>query len=83
MLAKQRVILFMFTRSQIENRLAPGTLLQYTLHFGSREFMRNLRTKVSQAYDGRLDRRCYIKIMYKMKTTLTVEKKLTYEPCGN
>ena len=27
----------------------------YTLHFASREFMRNLRTKVSQAYNGRLD----------------------------
>ena len=44
----------MYIRSQIENRLAPGLML-YTLHFASREFMRNLRTKVSQAYDGRLD----------------------------
>ena len=30
-------------------QIAPGTLL-YTLHFASREFMRNLRTKVSQTY---------------------------------
>lgn len=27
----------------------------YTLHFASREFLRNLRTKVSQAYSGRID----------------------------
>ena len=44
---------------KITNRVqtAPGTL-RYVLHFGSREFMRNIRTKVSQAYDGRLDRAC-------------------------
>ena len=39
-------------------QVAPGTL-RYVLHFGSREFMRNIRTKVSQAYDGRLDRAVY------------------------
>jgi len=33
----------------------PG-LMTYTLHFASREFMRNIRTKVSQAYDGKYDR---------------------------
>ena len=27
----------------------------YTLHFGSREFMRNIRTRVSKAYSGRFD----------------------------
>ena len=31
-------------------------VLTYTLHFGSREFMRNLRTKVSRAYSGTIDR---------------------------
>jgi len=30
-----------------------GTLV-YTIHFASREFMRNIRTKVSQAYSGKL-----------------------------
>ena len=30
-----------------------GTLV-YTIHFASREFMRNIRTKVSQAYSGNL-----------------------------
>ena len=27
----------------------------YTLHFASREFLRNIRTRVSQAYSGRID----------------------------
>ena len=61
-------------------QLAPGTLL-YTLHFGSREFMRNLRTKVSQAYDGRLDRAVH-QIMLD-ENYLDSKKELTFEPCGN
>ncbi len=61
-------------------QLAPGTLL-YTLHFGSREFMRNLRTKVSQAYDGRLDRSVYN--IFLDELYLDSKKTLTFEPCGN
>ena len=61
-------------------QVAPGTLL-YTLHFGSREFMRNLRTKVSQAYDGKCDR-AVIDIM-KDENYLDSRKKLHYEPTGN
>ena len=61
-------------------QLSPGTLL-YTLHFGSREFMRNLRTKVSQAYDGRLDRAVH-QIMFD-ENYLDSRKEMTYEPCGN
>ena len=61
-------------------QLAPGTLL-YTLHFGSREFMRNLRTKVSQAYDGRLDRSVYN--IFLDESYLDSKKTLTFEPCGN
>ena len=53
----------------------------YTLHFASREFMRNLRTKVSQAYDGKYDR-AVIDIM-KDKNYLDSRKKLHYEPTGN
>ena len=53
----------------------------YTLHFASREFMRNLRTKVSQAYDGKYDR-AVIDIM-KDKDYLDSRKKLHYEPTGN
>ena len=61
-------------------QLAPGTLL-YTLHFGSREFMRNLRTKVSQAYEGRLDRAVYN--IFLDENYLDSKKELTFEPCGN
>ena len=67
---------------KITNRVqtAPGTL-RYVLHFGSREFMRNIRTKVSQAYDGRLDRAVYA--MFLDENYLDSKKTLTFEPCGN
>ena len=61
-------------------QLKPGTLM-YTIHFGSREFMRNLRTKVSQAYDGRLDRAVYQ--IFLDENYLDSKKVLTFEPCGN
>ena len=61
-------------------QLAPGTLL-YTLHFGSREFMRNLRTKVSQAYDGRLD--MSVLNILTDENYLDSKKEISYEPCGN
>ena len=40
---------------KISNKQQPsqGTLV-YTIHFCSREFLRNLRVKVSQAYEGKL-----------------------------
>ena len=61
-------------------QLTQGVMM-YTLHFASREFMRNLRTKVSQAYDGKYDR-AVIDIM-KDKDYLDSRKKLYYEPTGN
>ena len=61
-------------------QLTPGTNL-YILHFGSREFMRNMRTKVSQAYDGRLDT-AVLKILTD-KNYLDSKKELSFEPCGN
>jgi hypothetical protein len=61
-------------------QLAPGTLL-YTLHFGSREFMRNLRTKVSQAYEGRLDM-SVLKILTD-ENYLDSKKEVSFEPTGN
>ena len=36
-----------------KKQMGEGTLM-YTIHFGSREFMRNLRVKVSKAYEGKL-----------------------------
>ena len=58
----------------------PGMII-YTLHFASREFMRNMRTKVSQAYDGKYDR-AVIDIMQD-KDYLDSRKKLHFEPTGN
>jgi hypothetical protein len=55
--------------------------LVYTLHFGSREFMRNLRTKVSQAYDGRLD--LSVMDILTDKNYLDSKKQISFEPCGN
>ena len=56
-------------------------IMSYKLHFASREFMRNIRTKVSQSYDGKYDR-AVIDIM-KDKNYLDSRKKLHYEPTGN
>ena len=46
---------FPFYVYKVSNKTQPsqGTLV-YTIHFASREFMRNIRTKVSQAYEGKL-----------------------------
>ena len=35
------------------------TTQSYTIHFASREFVRSLRTKVSESFDGRLDQAVY------------------------
>ena len=61
-------------------QIGPG-VMQYTLHFGSREFMRNLRTKVSQAYDGRLDM-SVLQILTD-EEYLDSKKQISFEPCGN
>ena len=60
--------------------IAPGTLL-YTLHFASREFMRNLRTKVSQTFRGNIAYQV-IKIMMD-ENYLDSKKEISYEPTGN
>jgi len=61
-------------------QISPG-MLSYTLHFASREFMRNLRTKVSQAYDSRLD--FMVQRIFMDKEYLDSRKPLKFEPCGN
>jgi len=61
-------------------QINPNTTV-YTLHFGSREFMRNQRTKVSQAYDGRLDT-TVLKIMMD-KNYIDTKKEMNMEPTGN
>ena len=64
-----------------DRKQATPNMMIYTLHFASREFMRNMRTKVSQAYDGKYDR-AVIDIMQD-KDYLDSRKKLHYEPTGN
>ena len=67
---------------KITNRKQVNTgVIAYTLHFASREFMRNLRTKVSQSYDGKCDR-AVIDIM-RDENYLDSKKKLHVEPTGN
>ena len=61
-------------------QVTPGNMA-YTIHFASREFMRNLRTKVSQAYDGPFDL-AVLKIL-RHKDYLDTRKKLKYEETGN
>ena len=61
-------------------QIAPGTLL-YTLHFASREFMRNLRTKVSQTYRGNIAYQV-MKILMD-ENYLDSKKEISYEPTGN
>jgi len=55
-------------------------LTLYTLHFASREFMRNIRTKVSQAYSTGIGAVFHI---LKDKDYLDSRKNLMYEPTGN
>ena len=56
-------------------------VMSYTLHFASREFMRNIRTKVSQAYDDRYD--LVVRDILSDKNYLDSKKKLHYENTGN
>ena len=67
---------------KISNRRQPqqGTLV-YTLHFGSREFMRNIRTKISKAYEGSLS--SIVQEILGDKDGLDSRKKLYYESTKN
>ena len=57
-----------------------GTLL-YIIHFGSREFMRNLRVKVSKAYDGKID--LIVRKILSDKDGLDTRKKIYFQPTRN
>ena len=67
---------------KISNRRQPqqGTLV-YTLHFASREFMRNIRTKISKAYDGKVS--SIVQEILGDKDGLDSRKKLYYEETKN
>ena len=57
-----------------------GTLL-YIIHFGSREFMRNLRVKVSKAYSGKID--LIVRKILSDKDGLDTRKKVYFQPTRN
>ena len=56
-------------------------LTLYTLHFASREFMRNIRTKVSQAYEG--STHLAVMNIFLNENYLHSKRNLFYEPTGN
>ena len=56
-------------------------LLVYTLHFASREFMRNLRTRVNGAYDDKID--TIVAQIFADKTGIDSRKNLTLEETRN
>ena len=53
----------------------------YTLHFCSKEFLRNLRTKVSESFDGRMDEAVYS--IFKNPEYLNSKKKLHFQKTRN
>ena len=53
----------------------------YTLHFCSREFLRNMRTKVSESFDGRMDEAVYS--IFKNPEYLDSKKKLYFQKTRN
>ena len=67
---------------KVSNKKQPsqGTLV-YTIHFCSREFLRNLRVKVSQAYEGKLSD--MVQQIIGDKEGLDSRKRLYYEETSN
>jgi len=63
-----------------KQQTSQGTLV-YTIHFASREFMRNLRVKVSQAYEGKLSD--MVQEIFGDKEGLDSRKKLYFEETRN
>ena len=53
----------------------------YTLHFCSKEFLRNLRTKVSESFSGRMDTAVYS--IFKNPEYLNSKKKLFFQKTRN
>ena len=63
-----------------KQQTSQGTLV-YTIHFASREFMRNLRKRVSQAYEGKLSD--IVQEIFGDKEGLDSRKKLYFEETRN
>ena len=67
---------------KVSNRQQPAQGNQvYTIHFASREFMRNVRTKVSKAYEGKIS--TIVQEIVGEKEGLDSRKKLYFEETGN
>ena len=67
---------------KVSNRQQPAQGNQvYTIHFASREFMRNIRTKVSKAYEGKIS--TIVQEIVGEKEGLDSRKKLYFEETGN
>ena len=63
-----------------KQQVSEGTQI-YTLHFCSREFLRDLRTKVSQSYNGRYDQ--MVRSIFEDKDYLDSRKRLFVEKTRN
>jgi hypothetical protein len=63
-----------------KQQVSEGTQI-YTLHFASREFLRNLRTKVSQSFSGRYDE--MVRSIFEDKDYLDSRKRLFVEKTRN
>ena len=67
---------------KLTNKEQPNDTTQtYTLHFCSREFLRNMRTKVSKSYTGRMDEA--VNSIFKDSEYLDSKKKLFFQKTRN
>ena len=64
-----------------DKKIVSETSVSYTIHFASRDFMRNTRTRVSQAYDGALHQS--VISIFRDPLGLNSRKSLTYEETRN
>jgi|TARA_B110000977_G_C11027797_1_gene473940 hypothetical protein len=71
---------FYIYRVSNRNQLSQG-VLSYIIHFGSREFVRNLRVKVSKSYEGSID--TIVKQILSDKEGLDTRKNVYFEATKN
>ena len=64
-----------------DKKIVSETSVSYTIHFASRDFMRNTRIRVSQAYDGALHQS--VISIFRDPLGLNSRKSLTYEETRN
>ena len=67
--------------SLTDRKVITENAMSYTIHFGSRELMRNTRTRVSQAYEG--DIHLSAAAILRDKNGLNSSKRFVYEPTRN